>query len=126
MRGKNEAHAAAGHAAEHPEAPEIFAEGFAGAGDELLGVAVAHPRDHRLERAEEVFGEGAAEAADVARGKERENVVEGGDGAAAGGELRFAAEEIFLGGHLEDGADVLGHAAVDEHEGIGEFLPSLG
>ena len=122
MRRENKTHAAAGHAAEHPETPEILAERLAGAGDKLLGVVVAHPRNHRLEGPEEIFGERAPEAADVARGQEGEDLVKRGDGAAARGEFGCAAEEVFLGGHLEDRTDVLGHAAVDEHEGVREFL----
>jgi len=60
----------------------------------------------------------AAEAADVAGGKQRKDVVESGDARRAGSS-GCAAEEIFLRGHLEDGADVLRHAAVDDDEGLG-------
>ena len=126
VRGKNKTHAAAGHAAEHPESPEIVTEGGAGALDELLGVAIAHPRNHRLQRAKEIFGERTAEAANVAGGEQREDVVERGDGSASGTELGLAAEEIFFRGHLEDRTDVLGHAAVDEHERILEFFSRRG
>src|SRR5437660_7417993 len=36
----------------------------------------------------------------------------------------LASEEILFGHHFEDGADVLGHAAVDEDERVLQFLAS--
>ena len=37
----------------------------------------------------------------------------------------LGAEQVFLGDHLEDGADVLGHAAVDQHQAVLEFASAF-
>ena len=66
-RREHEPHAAPGHAAEHPEAPEVIAEPAADAVDEQLRVRVGRPRDEGLERAEEVARRRAPESADVVR-----------------------------------------------------------
>src|SRR5690606_32455886 len=66
LRREDEAHAAAGHASEHPEAPEVLAELRADVRDQRLRVDVADPRDDVVERAEEVLRERAAEPANVA------------------------------------------------------------
>ncbi len=60
------------------------------------------------------------------RAKGGEDLVEDAVGLLAGDPFRLAAQQIFLGDHLEDGADVLRHAAVDEHERILELLPGVG
>ena len=73
LRRKDEAHAAARHAAEHPEAPEIISKRGLGSRDDLFGVAVAHPRNDGLQRAKKVFGESCAQAANVAGGQSGEN-----------------------------------------------------
>ena len=41
-----------------------------------------------------------------------------------GGPLPLLAEQVLLGHHLQDRADVLGHPAVDEHQAV--FEPSAG
>ena len=72
----DEAHSAAGHAAEHPEAPEIVAEFFGNAGDESFGEVVGGPGDDRLERAAEVLGGELAEGANVALREGIEDLIE--------------------------------------------------
>ena len=67
---------------------------------------------------------------DVAGFDGLDDVLEDGHGLLAGLPFLAAAEEVFLGDHVEDGADILGHAAVDEDEafgqGVGEGGGSLG
>ena len=38
---------------------------------------------------------------------------------------RLVAEQVLLGDHLQDRADVLGHAAVDQHEAVFELLAGV-
>lgn len=118
--GEHEAHAAAAHAAEHPEAPEGGAELGAGAGDEGFGEGVGGPGDDGLEGAEEVAGGGGAEGADIALAEGGFDLAEEVEGGEAGGPFGGGAEEVFLGDHLEDGSDVLGDAAMDEDQGFAE------
>src|SRR5207302_8257383 len=40
--------------------------------------------------------------------------------------LGCTAEQVFLGDHFEDRPDVLGHAAMDEHQAVLEVLARLG
>ena len=37
----------------------------------------------------------------------------------------LAAEQVLLGDHLQHRTDVLGHAAVDQHEAVADHLPGL-
>lgn len=118
----DESHAAAGHAAEHPEAPEVVAEFGLGACDEGFGEVVGGPGDDGLEGAAEVVGGEFSELFDVSGFEGFEDLVEESEGFFAALPFGGGAEEVFFGDHLEDGADVLSHAAVDEDEGVLEGL----
>ena len=37
-----------------------------------------------------------------------------------------ATQQVFLGHHFQNGANVLGHAAVNEDKAFGEFLAGFG
>src|SRR5207248_791602 len=37
----------------------------------------------------------------------------------------LGTKQVFLGHHFENGADVLGHAAVNEHEALLQFMANL-
>ena len=65
LRGHEERHPAAGHAAEHQEAPEVVAQGRAGLANDRLGELVGHPGDDPLERTVPVPGCPLSQAADV-------------------------------------------------------------
>ena len=120
--GEDESHAAARHAAEHPESPEVVAECLAGPGDERLGDEIGGPGDDGLQGAVKVPGGGPAEGLDVAALEGVDELVEEGESLPAGGPFRGRAQKVLLGDHLKNGADVLGHASVDEDEGILESL----
>ena len=45
-----------------------------------------------------------------------ENLIKRGDGPVPGRPLGLAAQQIFFRHHFQDGADILGHAAVHQHE----------
>ncbi len=66
-RIKNETHAAARHAAEHPEAPEIRAKLFAHATDQGLGEIIAGPGNDGLDRFVEILRRQSANPLHVAR-----------------------------------------------------------
>ena len=66
VRGEDEPHAAARHAAEHQEAPEIVGEVGTRLFDQGLGVVVARPGDDRLDRPAEVGQRVGGHAAQVA------------------------------------------------------------
>ena len=71
LGGHEEGHAAAGHAAEHQEAPEVVAQGRAGLADDRLGELVGHPGDDPLERTVPVAGRPPAQAPDVRLARRR-------------------------------------------------------
>ena len=123
-RAEEEAHAAAGHAAEHPEAPEILAEFGARAANQRLGVEVAGPRNDGLDRAVEIPLRARADGADVAVLQVAHHFVENADGLLAALPLGLGAQQIFLGHHLQNRPDVLRHAAVDQHQALLQFLAS--
>ena len=119
---EDEAHAAAGHAAEHPEAPEVVAEFGARPRDQRLGVEVAGPGDDGLERPVEVALRARADRADVAALQVAEHFVEDAERLLPAVPLGFGAQQVFLGDHLEDRPDVLRHAAVDEDQAVLQLL----
>jgi hypothetical protein len=86
--------------------------------DHELRVPIRHPRDDGLQRTEEVAGELATERTHVTGLEQREDAIERGDGRAAGRPFDLAPQEVLLRHHLQDGPDVLRHAAVHEHERV--------
>ena len=116
FRRKNESHPAAGHASQHPEAPKILGELRAHASDECFRIKGAGPRDDALNRLSKIARGGQSDGADVAALQRRENFLQCLQRFLAGAPLRLGPEQVFFGDHFEDGADVLGHAAVNEHE----------
>ena len=115
--GKDKAHPAAGHAAEHPETPEIIGKTGFDALDESFSVKIARPGDDRLERLEEIAGGGGANGADILVFQSAQHFIEHADGLFAGGPLGLAAQEVFFGDHLKNRPDILRHAAMDKHPG---------
>ena len=87
---------------------------------------VGGPGDDRLKRAAEVLGGELSEGANVAGAQGIENLVEEVEGVLTSLPFGFGTEEVFLGDHFENGADILGHATVHKDEGIGESLAGLG
>ena len=126
MRGHDEAHAAAGHSTEHPEAPEILAELGARAVDEGFGVEIRGPGDDGLDRAMEVAGGGGADGGDVRGAKGAEDFVEHAEGLLSSLPFVGRPEEVFFGDHLEDGSDVLSHATMDEDQAFLEGAAGFG
>ena len=84
IRGDEEGHAAAGHAAEHQEAPEVVAEVGLRLGDDRLGEAVGDPGDDPLERPVPVLRRQAAERPDVGRADGLDDLIEDAEGLLAG------------------------------------------
>ena len=122
LGGDDEAHPSAAHAAEHPKAPEIRAERGLDAFDEHFGVVGAGPGDDGLNRPEEVPRRGRGEGLNIPGLERGQDAIEHAQGRLAGGPFLFAAQEIFLADHFQDRPDVLGHPAMDEHQGIAQGL----
>ena len=121
-RVEQESHAAARHAAEHPEAPEIRAEFRTRAADQRLGIEVAGPRDDGLHGTVEIALGAGADGPDVAALQMAHDLVEDAHGLAAPLPLRFGAQQVLLRHHFQDGADVLRHAAVHQHQALLQLL----
>jgi hypothetical protein len=117
-RFKQKAHAAAGHAAEHPKAPEIVAHFGAHALDQGVRIEVAGPRDDGLDGPVEIASGGSADAAHIAVAQLRQHVIQYAHGFAARQPLLFGAQQVALGDHFQDGAYVLRHPAVHQHQAI--------
>ena len=87
--------------------------------DQRFGVEVAGPRDDRLDRAVEVARRwlrrwrGRRRAASASTISSRMRMA-----SLAALPFGLGAQQVFLGDHFEDRADVLGHAAVDQHEAV--------
>ena len=116
LRREDESHAAARHAAEHPEAPKAGAELRANLFDQGLRVVRARPRNDRLDRTLEILRRHRAHRPDVASAERAENLVENAERLAATFPLGFRAQQILLRHHLQNRTDILRHAAVNEHE----------
>ena len=93
--------------------------------DQLLGVEVAGPGNDGLDRAEEVARGGLADALDIAGAQRRHHLVQHGAGLLPAIPFGFGAQQILFGDHLQDGADVLRHAAVDQDQAVLQRLAGL-
>ena len=65
-------------------------------------------------------------AAHVARAQVAQDLVEHADGLLAALPFGFRAQQVFLGDHFEDGADVLRHAAMHQHQALLQLLARFG
>ena len=122
---KDKTHAAAGHAAQHPEAPEIPAELRARLLDQPVGVEVARPGNDRLDRPAEIALGGLAYGLHIARLQMAQYPVQSSDGLLASRPLLFRAQQILLRHHLQNRPHILGHAAVNQHQAGLQSLPGL-
>ena len=64
----------------------------------------------------------APDGADVAALQVAHHFVENADGLLAAVPFGLGAQQVFLGHHLQDGPDVLRHAAVHQHQALLQFL----
>ena len=122
IRVEEEAHAAARHAAEHPEAPEGVSHFGAHLLDEGTGVQVPGPGNDGLDGAVEVALGRGADAVDVALLQLSQDFIQNADGFAPALPLRLGAQQVLLGHHLEDGSDVLRHPAVNQDQALLELV----
>ncbi len=122
---EDESHAATGHAAQHPEAPETIAEFRTHMLDQALGVIGTCPGDNRFDRTEKVLGGQFTQFADIPLLQGLEDLVEESDRCLTRVPFLLAAQEVFLRNHLQDRAHVLCHAAVHEHEAVLQLVPRL-
>jgi len=63
---------------------------------------------------------------DIAFDQATSDLVENFDGFLSGFPLDWATQQILLGHHLEDRADVLSHPAMDQHQRILQGLSGFG
>ena len=87
-------------------------------------VGIADPGDDGLKRAGEIVSEGLSQCFDVSCGEEIENPIESCRGLLARSGFSFSTKKILFGDHLQNGTDVLSHAAMDEHERVLQRFPS--
>ena len=118
----HEAHAAAGHASEHPEAVEVTAQRRLGALDELFRIVCGSPGNDGLNRTLEVPRGGRSDSLDVALLEAAGDFVQQAEGVLTCLPFRGGAQQVFLCHHFENRPDVLGHASMDEHEAVLEQL----
>src|SRR4030095_16220945 len=116
LRSHHEAHPAATHAAKHPKAPEVRAEGRACVFDQSLGVEVRSPRDDGLDWAEKVARGGGTQFLNATRTQGCEHVIEHPQRFLSSFPFCCGTKKKLFRHHLENGSDVLRHAAVDEDE----------
>ena len=99
------------------------AELFLHACDERFGVVVAGPGDDRLKRLEEIAGGGVADGCamspsfSAARISSRMPIA-----CCRPAHSASAAQQVFLGDHLQNRPDVLRHAAVHQHQTVLQVL----
>ena len=122
MRSEDESHAAARHSAEHPEAPEVVAHFRAHAANQRVGVEISRPGNDGLNGAVKIPLGGGAQAANVSALQAGDEVVEDAAGFLAPAPLAFRTQQVFFRHHFQNGADILRHAAVDEHQALLKLL----
>ncbi len=83
LRAEEESHAAAGHAAEHPEAPEMLAEFGARAPDQGVGIEVAGPGNDGLYGPVEILLRAGPDGSDLAPLQVAHHFIENADGLLA-------------------------------------------
>ena len=82
------------------------------------GIEIAGPGNDGLDGAGEVAVERGAQSANVAALEEPRDLIQDPDGLPSSQPFGFRAEQVLLGDHLEDGADVLRHAAMHQHQAL--------
>ena len=118
LRAEQEPHAAAAHATQHPEAPEISAELLARAFDQCVGIKICGPRNNALQGAFKILLQRTAQRAHVAPLEMPGDLFENSDSLPPAHPLGFAAQQVLLGDHFKNGTDILRHAAMDQHEAL--------
>ena len=116
LRGKDETHAAAGHAAEHPKAPEISTKFGLALLNQTFGEVVGGPGNNGLQGLPKIARSGLANGVDVSASESINNFVEHPKRLLASRPFGGGAQEVFFGHHFENGAHVLGHASVDHYQ----------
>ena len=114
LRRKDETHAAAGHAAEHPESPEGAAELRGDALNNCFREKIGRPGNNRLDWLAEVACGGSADCGNIPVFERLKDFIEDAQHALPSFPFSLGAEKVFLGDHFQDGANVLGHATVHE------------
>jgi hypothetical protein len=121
-----EAHASAGHAAQHDKPSEGIAQLCADLRDEPLGVRVRRPRDDGLEGTKEIAGGQPRHAGDIPGLQRRHDVGQDLLRLLARGPFPFQFEQVLLRHHLQDRSDILRHASMHEDEAVLDRLAGRG
>ena len=123
MRGiEDESHAAAGHAAEHPEAPECWAKGLADFVNQSLGVEIVCPGNDGLDGTIKVALRGVADCADLPGAQVCNDFIEDCAGLQTASPLSLRPQQVALSHHFEDGPNILRHATVHQHQAVLQLL----
>ena len=118
VKVKNETHAAAGHAAEHPKSPEVRAKFLSHRANEHFREGIARPRNDRLDGLAKILGGQFADAVESPPAFVTPPQSHRARQWPAGGSvyLGSGAEQKLFRDHFENRPDVLRHAAMDENE----------
>src|SRR5450631_183419 len=119
---EQEAHTAAAHTTEHPEAPEIVTEFFTGPADQSIRIQIGRPRNNGLDRTVEVALQTTTEGADVTALELTGDLMEDPDGLTAAEPLCVTTQEVLLSNHLQNWTDILRHSAVHEDQALLQSL----
>ena len=122
LRVENKAHAAAGHAADHPEAVKIVVEFRFDLRNQRFGKQITRPGDNRLNRAVEIALRDAADGRDIPLTQMFENLIEKGDRLQTPLPFGVGAEQIFFRHHFQNRPDILRHAAMHEDKAVLQAL----
>ena len=96
----NETHAAARHAAQHPESPEVLTKRLRGFLNELFRVEVCCPGNDCLNRAAKVSSGHFAQRLDVAFSECRQNIFQNPECLLAATPLAGGSQQVFFSHHF--------------------------
>ena len=92
------------------------------AANERLGIEIPGPRDDGLHGTFEIALGAGSDGPYVAALQMAHDLVEDAHGLAAPLPLRFGAEQVLLRHHFQNGADILRHSAVNQHQALLQLL----
>jgi len=121
-RIKHKAHAAARHAAHHPEAPKLGLEFLVHLANQRFGIQRSCPGDDGLDWPKEVALRRRANGAHVLTLQQIEDLVDNADRLLPALPFGLRAQQVLLRHHLQNRAYVLGHTTVDHHQAVLQLL----
>ena len=123
--GKNKAHSAPGHAAQHPKSPKRIAELGTDTLNQTFCEVVRSPRDDGLNGLLKIPCRGTTDSLHITLSERAQDLTENTQHAFARHPFRRGTQQVLFGNHFQNGTDILSHAAVHQDEAFLQSAASV-